>query len=66
LKYLKLHENPWRWFMTNELECPNCEADIPLEKDDQSGDLVMCSYCKMTFKLFRAKDKWILSEDFEE
>ncbi len=52
--------------MTNELECPNCEADIPLEKDDKSGDLVMCSYCKMTFRLFRAKDKWILSEDFEE
>ena len=52
--------------MTWEIECPVCEADIFLEKDDKPGDLVMCSYCKMTFKLFRGKDKWILSEDFEE
>jgi len=52
--------------MARELECPICEADIPLESDDQPGDLIMCSYCKSIFKLLRTKDKLILSEDFEE
>lgn len=53
-----------RW-MAEELECPVCESDIPLEGDEKSGDLVLCSYCKMTFKLLKKKEKWILVEDFE-
>lgn len=52
--------------MAIELECPVCEADIPLEGDESPGDLVMCSYCKGTFKLLRKKDKWIFVEEFEE
>jgi hypothetical protein len=52
--------------MSEELECPVCDADIPLEEDVKSGDLVLCSYCKMTFKILRKKEKWILVEDFEE
>ncbi len=51
--------------MAIELECPVCEADIPLEGDEESGDLMVCSYCKGTFKLLRKKDKWILSEDID-
>ncbi len=52
--------------MAIELECPICEADIPLEGDEKLGDLVMCSYCKGTFKLLRIKNKWVLEEEFEE
>ena len=52
--------------MTEDLECPICDADIPMEGGEKSGDLVLCSYCKMTFKILRKKDKWILVEDFEE
>jgi hypothetical protein len=52
--------------MAKELECPVCEASIPLEGDEKSSDLIMCSYCKTTLKLLRMKDGWILSEDFEE
>jgi len=52
--------------MTNDLECPICEADISLEGNEKSGDLILCSYCSVTFKLLRKKDKWILVEDFEE
>lgn len=52
--------------MQSILECPICEADIPLEGDEKSGDLITCSYCMMTFKMLRKKDKWILAEDFEE
>jgi len=52
--------------MSMELECPICDADIPLEGNEKPGDLVLCSYCKVTFKLLRTKNKWILSEDFDE
>ena len=52
--------------MTEDLECPICDADIPLEGNEKSGDLVLCSYCKMTFKILRKKEKWILVEGFEE
>jgi hypothetical protein len=52
--------------MANELICPICEAEIPLDGDEESGDLVMCSYCKMTLKMLRTKDKWTLLDDFEE
>ena len=52
--------------MAEVLECSICDADIPLERDQKTGDLVVCSYCKATFTLVKAKDKWILSEDFDE
>ncbi len=52
--------------MSIELECPICEADIPLEGDEKTGDLIVCSYCKVTFKMVKKKDKWALEEDFDE
>ena len=52
--------------MAKELTCPICEADIPLDGDEETGDLILCSYCKMTLKMIKAKDKWILEDDFEE
>ncbi len=41
--------------MSIELECPICDADIPLEGDEETGDLVVCSYCKVTFKYGKEK-----------
>jgi hypothetical protein len=55
-----------RFYMANELTCPICEADIPLDGDEKTGDLILCSYCKVTFKMVKTKDKWILEESFEE
>lgn len=52
--------------MITELECPICEADIPLDGNEKSGDLILCSYCNVTFKILRKKDSWTLLEDFEE
>ena len=49
-----------------EMECPVCEADIPLEGDEKSGDIILCSYCHLTFKLIKKKGDWILTEEFEE
>ena len=51
--------------MSTELECLICDADIPMDGDERTGDFVLCSFCKVTFKLIKAKDKWILVEDFE-
>jgi hypothetical protein len=52
--------------MAIELECSVCEADISLEGDERSGDLIMCSYRKGIFKLLGKKDKWTLMEELEE
>ncbi len=52
--------------MGSEVECPYCDADIPLEGDEEVGDLVVCSYCSMTVKLLKKKGKWVPSEDVEE
>ncbi len=52
--------------MTKEVECPTCSADIPLDGDEKSGDLIVCSFCQMTFKILRKKGEWILTEDYEE
>lgn len=52
--------------MSIEIRCPVCEADIPLDGDEKPDDLILCSYCKVTFKILKKEDKWILSEGFEE
>jgi hypothetical protein len=66
-RYEKPNNDLRRQFMaTQELVCPVCEADIPLDGDERPGDLIYCSYCKMTFKMMKKKDNWILEEDFEE
>ncbi len=51
--------------MAIELECPICDADVPLDGDEQTGDLVLCSFCKVTFKLIKKKEKWVLVEEYE-
>lgn len=51
--------------MSTELECPICDADVPLDGDETTGDLVLCSFCKVTFKLLKKKEKWVLVEDYE-
>lgn len=52
--------------MIKDMVCPVCDADIPMDGDEKPGDLILCSYCKVTFKLLKRKDKWVLVEDFEE
>jgi hypothetical protein len=51
--------------MAADMECPICDADIPLDGDEDTGDLILCSFCKMTFKLVKKKDKWILVEEYD-
>jgi hypothetical protein len=51
--------------MVADMECPICDADIPMNGDERPGDYVLCSFCKVTFKLIRKKDNWALVEDYE-
>ena len=42
--------------MAREATCPICNANIPLEKDDRSGDHVYCSYCGAQLRVGSDKD----------
>ena len=52
--------------MGSEVECPYCDADIPLDGDEKPGELVVCSYCNMIVKLLKKKGEWVPVEDLEE
>jgi uncharacterized Zn-finger protein len=52
--------------MATELTCPICDADIPLDGDEKPGDMVLCSYCHVTYKIIKKKNEWFLVEEFEE
>ena len=52
--------------MVSEVECPYCDADIPLDGDEKPGELVVCSYCNMTVKLLKKKGDWVPVEDLED
>ena len=52
--------------MAVDMDCPLCDAEILLEGKEETGALVVCSYCNSTFKVVKTKDKLVLTEDFEE
>ena len=52
--------------MSADMDCPLCDAEILLEGKEETGALVVCSYCKTTFRVVKTKDKLVLTEDFEE
>ncbi len=37
--------------MSRELECPICNADVPLSGDERPGIEVFCAYCRTPLKL---------------
>jgi len=52
--------------MAIDLQCPVCDADIPLDGDEKAGDLILCSYCNSSFKMAKVKEKWSLEDEFDE
>jgi hypothetical protein len=53
--------------MAVEIDCPICDAPIPLDNNERPGDIIQCSFCKEFFKLLQTKDKGlVLIEEFEE
>jgi hypothetical protein len=35
----------------NELECPICNADVPMAGDEKRGDEIFCTYCSAPLRL---------------
>ena len=51
--------------MAVEIDCPICDAPIPLDNNERQGDIIQCSFCKECFKLLQTKDKGlVLIEEF--
>jgi hypothetical protein len=50
-----------------DIECPICNADVPLSGDEKKGDEVYCTYCGAPLKLAGKGDDFDeaeLEEDF--
>jgi len=53
--------------MSRELACPICNADVPMDGDEEPGSEVFCAYCRAPLKLGRGgadDDDAELEEDF--
>lgn len=40
-----------------ELSCPVCDADVPMDGDERAGDEVFCAYCRAPLTLTRRGDE---------
>ncbi len=50
-----------------ELECPICHADVPLNGDEKPGEEVFCTYCSAPLSLKKSDedaDELELEDDF--
>ncbi len=49
-----------------ELECPMCDAEIPMSGEEKPGMELSCSYCDTPLKLKKKRedDSLYLQEDF--
>jgi DNA-directed RNA polymerase subunit RPC12/RpoP len=53
--------------MRSELSCPICNADVPMNGDEQQGDEVFCTYCKAPLTIKGSREdpsEKELEEDF--
>lgn len=48
-----------------EVDCPYCEAEIPLDGDEKVGEEVYCSYCHMKLRLKQGREKLEAVEEEE-
>ncbi len=48
------------------LNCPVCDAEIPVAEDDRAGSDIYCAYCQSPLKLrqVKGKEEFYLEEDF--
>jgi hypothetical protein len=51
-----------------DLECPICQADLPLAGDERPGDEVICAYCGAPSRIEgdpeQDPETWDAEEDF--
>lgn len=49
--------------MAKDLECPICNADVPLDGSEKRGDEVFCAYCRAPLVVQGASDDELELED---
>ncbi len=50
--------------MVQELECPICNADVPLSGDEKVGEEVFCAFCRAPLTVQHGKeDDELMLED---
>jgi hypothetical protein len=42
--------------VASELQCPVCNADLPLSGDEQGGDEIYCTYCGAPCRMKQGSD----------
>ncbi len=50
--------------LSGYLQCPLCDAEVPLSEDDKTGDQVFCTYCQCPLRVRKKAEKVYLVEDF--
>jgi hypothetical protein len=40
-----------------DLECPFCNADVPMDGDEKPGESVSCSFCRAPLRVVRKVDE---------
>ncbi|MCP5057595.1 MAG: lysine biosynthesis protein LysW [bacterium] len=52
--------------MAKDLECPICNADIPLAGDEKKGEEIFCAYCRAPLIVQQGADddELLLEEDY--
>ncbi|MFQ5353457.1 MAG: hypothetical protein ACE5DR_00785 [Thermodesulfobacteriota bacterium] len=46
------------------LQCPLCDAEVPIDEDEKDGEQLFCPYCECTLRLRERNDNKFLTEDF--
>lgn len=48
------------------IECPTCDAEIPLDEQDREGETIFCPYCGAPIKLVKKGKEEIEGEEDED
>jgi len=46
------------------LQCPLCDAEVPVSENNRAGDRLYCSYCQCPLRLREKDETKYLDEDF--
>ncbi|MFQ5480047.1 MAG: hypothetical protein ACE5DW_02090 [Thermodesulfobacteriota bacterium] len=46
------------------LQCPLCDAEVPISEDEKAGDQIYCAFCQCPLRVREQKEEKYLEEDF--
>jgi len=45
------------------LQCPLCDAEVPISEDDKAGDQLFCPYCQSPLRVREKAEEIYLADD---